>query len=409
MSAQDIQAQIDIISQDIEQQKQVLKKLEWDRSLLQCQLNAVRDPITRLPLEIASEIFVHCLPPYPNPYTGRFLLNICNAWTRIAQSTPALWTTIYFAPGADGFEKLLGKWFQYAGNHPLNVHASGTLDSAVTETILRHSHHLARLELSSGTQNDVYEEDETLDVELLGGVLPEPLPVLRALAIRGAENTRFWSFPFLQLLRLSPNLTELELKDIEFVMEPEATGVHVLSNLCRLSVNIFNGRGIRTILGRISAPRLECLDLYGLGMHDNDPLTSFLRRSSPPLQKLHIVNVQNSRTVDEILSLLPTTTHVEFEYFGQRVAQDLFTQVLEQPTMLPNLQSLHCALMPSDLPWDAIPGVLSARRARIQSVRLECNAISIPADCLNALRDLSAGGMHICIGNKTRTIFPDNT
>ncbi|KAJ7757765.1 hypothetical protein DFH07DRAFT_772756 [Mycena maculata] len=91
MSVEELRASIEQISVDIERQREVLKKLETNKSLLQRRLNAVLDPVARLPLEISSEIFFQCLPPLPERGT-RFLpmifLNICNSWSRIAISTP---------------------------------------------------------------------------------------------------------------------------------------------------------------------------------------------------------------------------------------------------------------------------------------------------------------------------------
>ncbi|KAJ7657495.1 hypothetical protein B0H17DRAFT_1213535 [Mycena rosella] len=93
MSVQELQARIDVVSADIDRQKQLLKKLERSKSALQRQLNAVRDPVSRLPLEISSEIFIHCLPSTSNPQPGAreipmLFLNICNAWSDIALSNP---------------------------------------------------------------------------------------------------------------------------------------------------------------------------------------------------------------------------------------------------------------------------------------------------------------------------------
>ncbi|KAF7346084.1 F-box domain-containing protein [Mycena sanguinolenta] len=60
----------------------------------------LRDPFSTLPCEIASEIFVHCLP---TSYTDRewntanpreapmLLLHVCRIWREIAIGTPALW------------------------------------------------------------------------------------------------------------------------------------------------------------------------------------------------------------------------------------------------------------------------------------------------------------------------------
>ncbi|KAJ6523351.1 hypothetical protein B0H19DRAFT_866849, partial [Mycena capillaripes] len=62
------------------------------------QLNALRDPIARLPLEISSEIFLQCLSENPTPdaeIAPTLLLNVCNSWSNIALSTPTLWNVIH--------------------------------------------------------------------------------------------------------------------------------------------------------------------------------------------------------------------------------------------------------------------------------------------------------------------------
>ncbi|KAJ6525106.1 hypothetical protein DFH09DRAFT_936997, partial [Mycena vulgaris] len=94
MSAEELELRIDKLSADIIQQKEVLKQLESSKSAAQRQLNAIRDPVARLPLEISSDILIQCLPVRPGPNTSDaplLFLNICNAWTDITLSTPALW------------------------------------------------------------------------------------------------------------------------------------------------------------------------------------------------------------------------------------------------------------------------------------------------------------------------------
>ncbi|KAJ7649923.1 hypothetical protein FB45DRAFT_730999, partial [Roridomyces roridus] len=129
-----MEAQIEQICLKIERQKDVLRKLESSKSLLQQQLNALRDPIARLPVEIASEIFLECIPPpspsdnargYPRPqahHAPLMLLNICRSWTEIALSTPALWASVDIVlPRTPGFQELLEMWFRRAGNRPLQI------------------------------------------------------------------------------------------------------------------------------------------------------------------------------------------------------------------------------------------------------------------------------------------------
>ncbi|KAJ7908832.1 hypothetical protein B0H13DRAFT_1455710, partial [Mycena leptocephala] len=54
----------------------------------------------RLPLELSSEIFHLCLPPFSTRPTlgahniSMLLLDVCNTWTDIARATPALWSRI---------------------------------------------------------------------------------------------------------------------------------------------------------------------------------------------------------------------------------------------------------------------------------------------------------------------------
>ncbi|KAJ7605419.1 hypothetical protein FB45DRAFT_809140, partial [Roridomyces roridus] len=162
MSAQAIEAQIDQISLEIERRTEVfmaeMSKLESSKRLLQRQLNAVRDPIARLPLEISSEIFLLCLPLRPEFPSGHprphahiaplLLLNVCHTWTNIALSTPALWASISIGfPHPTGFECLLEGWLRRSGCHPLQISLRGACTSRVTSAILEHSAQLQSLRL----------------------------------------------------------------------------------------------------------------------------------------------------------------------------------------------------------------------------------------------------------------------
>ncbi|KAJ7827989.1 hypothetical protein B0H13DRAFT_2438545, partial [Mycena leptocephala] len=98
---EELRARIAKLSTEIDRHKEVVRKLERDKSLVQQQLNAVLDPVGRLPREISSEIFLQCLPALPAlPEPGgedvpMLLLNICNAWTTIVLSIPTLWAAIH--------------------------------------------------------------------------------------------------------------------------------------------------------------------------------------------------------------------------------------------------------------------------------------------------------------------------
>ncbi|KAJ7853674.1 hypothetical protein B0H14DRAFT_780968 [Mycena olivaceomarginata] len=114
MSAQELRTRIDKLSIEIDLQKEILKKLERDRSLARRQLNAVVDPVARLPLEISSKIFLKSLNQsvVPQPAELVLLLKICNSWTNIALSTPDLWTSFRIDfPCPKGVVHALPFWF----------------------------------------------------------------------------------------------------------------------------------------------------------------------------------------------------------------------------------------------------------------------------------------------------------
>ncbi|KAJ7129181.1 hypothetical protein C8R44DRAFT_776102 [Mycena epipterygia] len=65
-----------------------------------------RCSISAFPVELISEIFLHCMPDeqdglkahiFSTSYTpiSMLLSNICSLWRDIALSTPALWSTLY--------------------------------------------------------------------------------------------------------------------------------------------------------------------------------------------------------------------------------------------------------------------------------------------------------------------------
>ncbi|KAJ6504611.1 hypothetical protein C8R47DRAFT_1245524 [Mycena vitilis] len=101
-SESELLMRIEELSTSINAQKQILQDLKSKRIQVQCELNAVRDPMAKLPVEISAEIFLHCLPsdsPDPEPDLGPGpmllqFLDVCHAWRSVALSTPALWTRV---------------------------------------------------------------------------------------------------------------------------------------------------------------------------------------------------------------------------------------------------------------------------------------------------------------------------
>ncbi|KAJ7913595.1 hypothetical protein B0H13DRAFT_1482749, partial [Mycena leptocephala] len=127
-----LHARLALAVSEMEKQKEALQKLERSVSSIQRQLNDLHDPMARLPCEISSEIFIHCLPPvddvYPRLSDPLLLLSICTLWSKIALSTPQLWANLIVqipSVVTAEFAKLLDGWLQRARGNPLFLSFDG--------------------------------------------------------------------------------------------------------------------------------------------------------------------------------------------------------------------------------------------------------------------------------------------
>ncbi|KAJ7643565.1 hypothetical protein FB45DRAFT_736683, partial [Roridomyces roridus] len=81
----------------ISEHRQAIEDLEKQKYAAYGELNALRDPITRLPVELSSMIFKECIREPPvfeslrDHAAPMLLLRVCRSWTRLALSTPSLW------------------------------------------------------------------------------------------------------------------------------------------------------------------------------------------------------------------------------------------------------------------------------------------------------------------------------
>ncbi|KAJ7509577.1 hypothetical protein B0H11DRAFT_2270001 [Mycena galericulata] len=426
MSVHELEARIEKLSADIARQKEILTDLEKSKSLVQRQLNAVRDPVARLPLELSSEIFVRCLPPFPEPGVQHFpmlFLNICNTWADIALSIPTLWAAIRIAsPRAEEFPELLTTWLQRARNRPLSVSLSDTSDDSqgVPPIIWQYASRLKHLELcyDQGEDSDASEED-LFPVNLLGSSNSGPLPLLETLRIRYlphpylSEYAGYRGPQILQLLRLAPNLVKCMF---DYVQPVYGLGVIdetlVLPNLRRLSFGILQyavndeSQSDDRILMCLTLPCLESISLSMLEISGGD-LLSFLKRSSPPLRELILGCGLNDQFdgLDECLRLVPTLTRLEFWWWPVTLnLEELFAA--SSSDVLPNLRNLAFRLY---LPaadfcfwWETLLRVLTARRTQIQTVRIVCgsefsSSSQMMANIPVGFRELVAGGMKVYV------------
>ncbi|KAF7311277.1 WD40 repeat-like protein [Mycena kentingensis (nom. inval.)] len=93
-------ARIPSLDTKITELEEVLGALRLERDAAQDRLDTYIYPILTIPDEILSEIFLQCIPPYPEcpplfgVYSPSKLGQICGHWKRVAHATPQLWRAI---------------------------------------------------------------------------------------------------------------------------------------------------------------------------------------------------------------------------------------------------------------------------------------------------------------------------
>ncbi|KAJ6544579.1 hypothetical protein DFH09DRAFT_1040861, partial [Mycena vulgaris] len=398
-----LRARLEELSAAITRQKDVLKALEQTRSGIRADLNAILDPMTRLPLEISSDILMRSIPTIPQPHPSRaplIFLKICHLWRNIALSTPSLWAAIRIDSFRAGeAKKLFEAWIIRARTHPLTISLRGTLDPGTEVLLNQHAHRLQNLELylESG------EELEKITIRF---------PYLRSLKIGSDVSTAYMpSFFFnadgcVEILRASPDLVECDFDNIYYEEDIHAIGntfepvTHALQRL-RLGKH-GDHHSTACILQYLTLPNLQTLLITDFDISHDDFL-SFLGRSSPPLRSLYMdVPIEGwpGPMVDQYFRLLPTLTDLDLHQDGA-VVEFAFLEVLaaSDDNFLPNLRHLTIrGFVPDRMEYEELISTLTARRgyphSQLQSFRLVwplLNWDDAPeADITAALRQLRA-------------------
>jgi hypothetical protein len=444
-----LRARIEEISSEIDLQKELLRKLERDKSVAQRQLNSVVDPVARLPLEISSEIFLQYLDLFSKAEergARQLLLNICNTWTTIALSSPALWSTIeiQFPGHPRGLPMVLPTWFERAGNRPVSLFLYGDLsilNHPVSTIIWEHCGQLKDLKIVTGSPyqigkaeltgssyqidkagptiidlfDDIYLSDDEDDEDMFPGLVP----LLRTLEISSLiHERRFQIYEILHLLRRAPNLAECTFHHKSRFDDPDITPeTLVLPSLRRLRFGTtkLNMSVDTRILNFLALPALQSLTLP-LRASCSQDLVSFLERSTPPLQELVLGMHENYlayHSMREYLLLIPTLSRFDLWWPSQQsFLADFFAALVDSdsdpgtPSLLPNLRSLTIRIgfgrskrfyFPglsrldiAESSWRTLLRAISARRAELRTLRVFANPP--PADVLAAFKELAEDG-----------------
>ncbi|KAJ7727248.1 hypothetical protein B0H16DRAFT_1471048 [Mycena metata] len=337
----------------------------------------------------------HALSDRELPMQFKFLI-VCTRWRNIALSTPQLWASLHLVRSTR--VEALKLWLQRAGDHPF---FSITFDNCLTRTsglagVLR--------QYADRIQNlTIFDPEDNGQVRYLNAIAK--FPRLERLMIVGAENMDVSSLPHVgftqlanitDLLSLAPNIVTCTFFNVLPWIEPlRSPTILVLPRLVTLTL----GDEGDYVMGRDQV--MECLALPGLQTLslpftaiDVGEFSRFLKRSTPPLEKLTIggnADMQRFNFTETIdcFRIIPSLAHLELHTIESPFASNFFT-ALADSSVLPNLRTLtvgNVGLHAGDFEpntWSTLFRMLPSRR--FDSFRLDTHR-SPPRTTMCTIRD----------------------
>ncbi|KAJ6544583.1 hypothetical protein DFH09DRAFT_1282291 [Mycena vulgaris] len=333
--------EISCSSEKVDRAQQDFTNLEKQLSEAQRELNAILDPMERLPLEISSDIFDAPL----------IFLNICHSWSDIALSTPLLWTNIViWHPHPPKLDKLLEVWLDRGRGLPLSLSFAGpfggpdgSIEHRIRALVKQHAPRVRHLEVALNTRADLEE------------LITMPFSALKRVSIASGMTSFPWAAECLALFRGAPELEEYTSDGL--VYEDSANGPPLLTHPSLRHLHLGLPRweldqveGIQygstwssaKILEFLTLPALETLLISDFDI-SHDILLAFLTRSSPRLRSLDLdIPPQgwSAAMVDRYCRLVPSLADLALETSAHDEDSQsllLFLDTLAtSPDLLPN-------------------------------------------------------------------------
>jgi hypothetical protein len=367
-SVEDLRVRLEEISSAMEHHEAAIRDLAKTKSDIHGRLNTIRDPITRLPLEISSSIFILCLSSTTSSSPSEaplLFLRVCHSWNAITRSVPALWATLHIkSPRRNGFPILFDAWLNRAQGLLLSLSIRGSLegDQFVAGLVKRHASRWQNLELHL-LSGDELKEITTPFVSLKSLTIAQGTDSGPERYSSGGDNHYSRSpIECVQMICAAPNLVECTFIDIsykvDFYHSPPGQGTHLHLKHLHLGLEgyhasrSYNSHSPAVILPLLTLPALETLFMprFDIGQPD---FVAFLTRSSPPLRSLRLFistynGWQSTRVVENAFRLLPNLTDLDLS-FAEHTEETQVTAFsrslviihsLRDLTLLPNLRNL---------------------------------------------------------------------
>jgi hypothetical protein len=151
----------EVLTRISSRRKEICAEIEQHETLL--------SPVRRLPDELLSEIFIHCLPSLPTfpessealtYQTPLLLAQICSRWRAVALATPAIWSDIrafrvdpWRTVRSKDIIALLKTFLRKSGRHPLSLALRDGCPNAQVDAALPFRDRWQYLELSLSSES----------------------------------------------------------------------------------------------------------------------------------------------------------------------------------------------------------------------------------------------------------------
>ncbi|KAK6974545.1 hypothetical protein R3P38DRAFT_3482252 [Favolaschia claudopus] len=385
----ELHARIAQVQSDIDQNCVALRALESSKSDIQRALNNRTDPIARLPLEISSKIFTHCVPPrgiscslcYPF-----LLLRICTLWTEIALSTQNLWSNLHIniplEPTAEFIAFLVG-WLARGKDYPLSLSFAGPRNKSPHDEPLTNPEILRIVALHAYRIRDL-EIKPHCYLAIFTPNVGNSFPILESLRIHETTMTdqrwahRVDATRICDVLDAAPRLRTLVVDPTYFNWPIENIVQTRHAALTDLQIDKLYGIMPR-LLRFLTLPSLThlatCLHVSSGNTDAIRELRSFLIRSRAPLTSLAL-NIPKDRDL-----LMEAFEHL-FEtipgLLTLRITPDpAILAVLMHPEYLPTLTKLTITLShpwPQPAWYTTLTALLTQRAGLLKSFELDLQA-----------------------------------
>ncbi|KAF9044424.1 hypothetical protein BJ165DRAFT_1481158 [Panaeolus papilionaceus] len=333
-------------------------------------LRSLSAPIRRLPPELLSEIFTHCLPytdqgPFIRPcaHTAPLLLTqVCAAWRITALATPALWASLAItrtdkAPCHKTTMPMLRTWLDRSGRCPLSVsfHADAFPYAALDEVLNTHHARFENMRLTTGYQSHPVIDATKTFVKLKSFDLRTPYELPSAIEMRfsdalsGAKSLEHFTWlntsstgrvrgmpfevPLGALTRLVLH-SPCDVKTcLEIMKEAGELRYVAVNNLCaggvyagmvrmrhlsQFIIDTFQFTDV--LLSHLTLPALKDF-LLNIRTWEHEAVTSLIARSQCPLESINIYFADITET--QILDVLRMTQTTLREFTIQTDPQDM--------------------------------------------------------------------------------------